>query len=48
MLENPQFGFLYRDVSERTAKRDLENLCNQKILLHTEEKKYQLNFKILG
>ena len=48
MLENPQFGFLYRDVSERTAKRDLENLCNQKLLFPTEEKKYQLNFKILG
>ena len=48
VLENPQFGFLYRKVSARTAKRDLENLCNQKILLLTEEKKYQLNFKILG
>ena len=48
VLENPQFGFLYRKVSERTAKRDLENLCNKKILLSIEEKKYQLNFKILG
>ena len=41
------FSFLYRRVSERTARRDID-LLKEKNLLVSKDKKYQLNYNALG
>ncbi len=40
------FNVLYRNVSERTARRDLKKLCDEK-LLYIEERRYHLNLRAL-
>lgn len=41
------FNILYRDVSERTARRDLQKLCDL-LLLICEKDKYALNLRVIG
>jgi Fic family protein len=43
----PRFRVLYKAVSQRTAKRDLKALCDQK-LLDCKRDQYTLNFRVLG
>jgi len=43
----PKFRVLYKSVSQRTAKRDLKALCEQK-LLNCQKDQYSLNFRVLG
>lgn len=40
-------NILYRNVSERTARRDLKKLCGERLLL-AQKGKYELNFQVLG
>jgi len=60
LLNNPQefclkdlygkdfFKVLYRSISERTARRDLENLKEKKLIVLNEKGNFVLNYKILG
>jgi Fic family protein len=41
------FRVLYKTVSQRTAKRDLKALCDQK-LLNCKKDEYSLNLRVLG
>lgn len=41
------FNILYRNVSEKTARRDLKKL-HEKDLLNREKGRYELNFYVLG
>lgn len=41
-------NILYRPVSERTARRDLKNLCANNLVHLTEQGRYELNFRVLG
>ena len=43
----PKFRVLYKSVSQRTAKRDLKALCEQK-LLNCKKDEYSLNLRVLG
>jgi Fic family protein len=43
----PSFRVLYKTVSQRTAKRDLKALCDQK-LLNCKKDEYSLNLRVLG
>lgn len=43
----PRFRVLYKTVSQRTAKRDLKALCDQK-LLNCKENRYILNLRVIG
>jgi Fic family protein len=47
MFLQAPFNVLYRNVSERTARRDLEKLCSMNLLLETEKKNYLLNINAL-
>lgn len=44
---NP-FSIMYRQVSERTARRDLAKLKDMELLSVTNDKKYDLNWEVLG
>lgn len=47
MLKVSPFKILYRKVSERTARRDLQKLRNQDLLFMTDEGKYVCNLRAL-
>lgn len=42
------FIVLYRDVSERTARRDVNQLLKLKLLSKEEDGKYKINLRVLG
>ncbi len=46
ITDNAPFSVLYRNVVERTAKRDLAKLCHQH-LLTCEQDKYRINLNLL-
>lgn len=46
-LLEPPFDILFRDLNERTLRRDLENLVGLKLITKTEDK-YTLNLKVAG
>lgn len=48
MYARPHFQFLYRDVTERTARRDLAKLKEEGLITATDDKKYVLHFRALG
>jgi Fic family protein len=48
LLVQPRFSLLYKNVSERTARRDIKRLCEDKRLLVCEKDKYSLNLQVLG
>lgn len=60
LLNNPQgfslrdlydkdfFKIIYRGISERTARRDLDNLKEKKLVVLDEKGSFVLNYKILG
>lgn len=41
------FAILYRGKSERSVRRDLNNLLKYKLLIQSEDGKYELNMKVL-
>ena len=47
LFENPLFKVLYKNVSERTARRDIDKLLKMKLLI-SEDKGYKLHFRTLG
>ncbi|MBW2646729.1 MAG: Fic family protein [Deltaproteobacteria bacterium] len=47
LLHKPPFNILYGKVSERTARRDLKKLLDNK-LLNLEGNNYTLNLRVLG
>ncbi len=47
LFNEGHFKVIYREVSERTARRDLAKLTKLNLLLH-EEDKYKLNVHVLG
>lgn len=47
LFAKPPFQILYRVVSERTARRDLKDLCNQKLLMCKKDE-YSINLRALG
>lgn len=47
LFNKSPFNVLYGKVSERTARRDLEKLCKEKVLL-IKNSHYELNFRVLG
>lgn len=47
LLNISPFNILYREVSERTARRDLKKLCDED-LLQIKDGKYELHFRVLG
>lgn len=48
LFESASFSLLYREVSDRTARRDLEKLEKMGLLSIIDKKQYQLNLKALG
>lgn len=46
--ERPQFLALYLKVSTQTARRDLKNLTEPRLLLRSEKGEYSLNMNVLG
>jgi len=42
------FTFLYNRVSTQIARRDLKKLSSMELMLLDDERKYILNFRILG
>lgn len=42
------FHLVYRSLSERTIKRDLQSLVNMKLITEISKKKFKLNMNILG
>ncbi|KMY69340.1 hypothetical protein AAU61_06660 [Desulfocarbo indianensis] len=48
LFEKVPFMFLYRDVSERTARRDIQRLLKGGFLVEAGNKKYALNTRMLG
>ncbi len=47
LFEVNPLSVLYREVSERTARRDLNKLQNMGLLIRTAEGQYGLNFRAL-
>lgn len=47
IIDGPPFSFLYRDVVERTAKRDLARLCDKHLLV-CEQDRYFTNLSLLN
>jgi len=47
LMNNPPFNLLYRDVSERTARRDIKKLLKLE-LLHDQGGRYELNTQTIG
>ena len=47
LFAKPPFQILYRNVSERTARRDLKELCDQKLLICKKDE-YSINLRALG
>ena len=48
LLNTSPFIVLYRDVSERTVRRDVNQLLKMKLLIKEEDGKYKLNLRVLG
>jgi len=48
LLNTSPFIVLYRDVSERTARRDINQLLKMKLLSKEKDGKYKLNLRVLG
>ncbi|MDY6951256.1 MAG: Fic family protein [Thermodesulfobacteriota bacterium] len=47
LFQNAQFALLYRDVSERTARRDLKKLLDEDLLTLSDKGRYTLNIRTL-
>ncbi|MDY6989778.1 MAG: Fic family protein [Thermodesulfobacteriota bacterium] len=47
LFQNAQFALLYRNVSERTARRDLKKLLDEDLLTLSDKGRYTLNIRIL-
>ena len=47
LLTELPYSLIYRDISERTARRDIEKLITLNIITSSEDKKYSLNRDIL-
>lgn len=47
LLNTPPYNSLYRNVSERTARRDISNLLNMEILIQKENGEYDLNTHVV-
>lgn len=47
LFEKDRFLVIYRDVSERTARRDIEELSDKKLIEPNKDNKYQLGENIL-
>ncbi|WP_339136950.1 MAG: Fic family protein [Candidatus Electrothrix sp. GW3-4] len=48
LQERKPFSILYRGVTTQTARRDIKRLLAQNLLIPDGEKKYVLNFRVLG
>ncbi|MFH1036355.1 MAG: Fic family protein [Pseudomonadota bacterium] len=48
LFHEPKLAILYRGVSERTARRDLERLLGQRLIQKDGQGRYRLNDKALG
>ncbi len=48
LLNTSPFIVLYRDVTERTVRRDINQLLKMKLLSKEENGKYKLNLRVLG
>ncbi|MEW5913088.1 MAG: Fic family protein [Thermodesulfobacteriota bacterium] len=48
LFTSPHFVALYREVSDRTARRDIKKLLDLRLLLETEKGKYSTNFNVLN
>jgi Fic family protein len=48
LLTRPKYALLYRTVSERTARRDVQRLLEEKIIEPIPGNRYDLNFRLLG
>jgi len=48
LLNTSPFIVLYRDVTERTARRDINQLLKMKLLSKEDDGKYKLNLRVLG
>lgn len=48
LYEKDFFKVIYRGISERTARRDLENLKEKRLIIINEKGSYDLNYMILG
>lgn len=46
--ERKPFSILYQSVTTQTARRDIKKLLAQKLIIPDGEKKYALNFRVLG
>jgi Fic family protein len=46
--ERKPLSILYSNVTTQTARRDVKKLLSQKLIILDEEKKYSLNFRVLG
>jgi len=42
------FNLIYRNLSERTINRDIQNLINRNFIIVTSNKKYKINMNALG
>jgi len=47
LFHRTPFNALYRDVSERTARRDIQLLLKRNILIETEKSTYEINLRLL-
>lgn len=47
LFEKTPYKFLYRDVNERTARRDIQRLLKEGFLIEAGDKKYALNTRML-
>ncbi|HTP04533.1 MAG TPA: Fic family protein [Nitrospirota bacterium] len=47
LFTDPRFQVLYRNVHERTARRDLKQLCDM-ALLECKKDQYNLNYRVVG
>ncbi|MFC1539286.1 Fic family protein [Candidatus Latescibacterota bacterium] len=48
LLNNSPFDVLYRGVTERTVRRDVNHLLKMELLSKAEEGKYKLNLRAIG
>lgn len=48
LFKKTSLSILYRQVSERTARRDIEKLSKMELLSKTKDGKYILNLRVLG
>ncbi len=48
LLNTSPFIVLYRDVTERTVRRDINQLLKMELLSKEEDGKYKLNLRVLG